>query len=307
MKTWTMVALVAVLVALGGPGSPFPPAVSGQTRARASTPRALDVFAGRGSRIGVSVRDIEDSDPKAARPASSGVLVDEVTEDSPAEKAGIRRGDVVVEFDGERVRSARQFTRLVQETPDGRKVQAAVLRDGQKVNVTIEPRESGGFDVFVNGEDMRAFRDLGRNFSDIFPALPPVPPAPPAGPSAPAPPAPPAFPDFESYIWRSSGTLGITVDGLTDQLAQYFGTKDGVLVTSVSDGSSAAKAGLKAGDVVTSINGSDVTSPSDLRRRTQRLQNGDDFTVGVMRDRKPLTLKGKVEGARSRRTYRSDV
>jgi serine protease Do len=227
--------------------------------------------------------------------------VDDVAEDGAAEKAGIRKKDIVVEFDGERVRSVRQFTRLVQETPAGRKVQASVVRDGQRVNVTIEPRESGGFDMFVNGEDMRAFRDLGRSFSDVLPPVPPAPPAPPAAPR------PPDFPDVESYIWHSSGTLGVTVQGLTDQLAQYFGTKDGVLVTSVSDGSSAAKAGLKAGDVVTSINGSDVTSPSELRRRTQRLQNGDDLTVGVMRDRKPLTLKGKVEAARNHRTYRSDI
>jgi serine protease Do len=299
MKTWKMGVLVAVLVAMGGPGAPFAPAVSGQTRARASTPRAVDVFGGRGSRIGVAVRDVEDSDAKTVK-AATGVVVDDVTEDGPAEKAGIRKGDVVVEFDGERVRSARQFTRLVQETPAGRKVPASVLRDGQKVNVTVEPRESRGLDVFVDGEDVQVLRDLGRDFSGVFPALPPAPP------TAPAPPAP-AFPDIESYVWRAGGTLGITVQGLTDQLAEYFGTKDGVLVTSVSDGSTAAKAGLKAGDVVTSINGSDVTSPSDLRRRTQRLQNGDELTLGVMRDRKSLTLKGKVEAARSRRSYRSDV
>jgi serine protease Do len=301
MRAWTMAGIVAVLVAAGGPGAPFAAAVSGQARARVSTsPRSLDIFAGRGSRIGASIRDIEQSDAKAA-PVSGGVVVDDVAEDGPAEKAGILKGDIVVEFDGERVRSSRQFTRLVQETPAGRKVQASLLRNGQKMNVTIEPRESAGFDLFVNGEGMRAFRNFERDFSDVLPALPPAPPVPPA------PPAPPAFPDIESYFYHSSGTLGMTVQGLTDQLAQYFGTKDGVLVTSVSEGSAAAKAGLKAGDVVTSVNGSDVTSPSDLRRRTQRLQDGDDLTLGVMRDRKPLTLKGKVEATRSRRTYRSDV
>ena len=78
-------------------------------------------------------------------------------------------------------------------------------------------------------------------------------------------------------------------------------------MTSVYDDSAAAKAGIKAGDVITSLNGAEVTDPSDLRRRIQRLENGDEFTVGIVRDKKPLTLKGKIETVRSRRSYRSDV
>ena len=69
-------------------------------------------------------------------------MIEEVAEDSPAAKAGLKKGDIVVEFDGERVRSVRQFTRLVQETPAGRKIQTALMRDGQKLTMTVEPRES---------------------------------------------------------------------------------------------------------------------------------------------------------------------
>ena len=99
----------------------------------------------------------------------------------------------------------------------------------------------------------------------------------------------------------------MTVGDLSDQLAGYFGVKDGVLVTSVADNSAAAKAGIKAGDVVTSFNGTEVTQPSALRRQIQRLQDGDEFTVGVVRDKKALTLKGKAETTRARRTYRSVI
>ena len=123
----------------------------------------------------------------------------------------------------------------------------------------------------------------------------------------PKPPAFPAFPDFDTFVWRSGNGLGITVGDLSDQLAQYFGTKDGVLVTSVTDNSAAAKAGIKAGDVITSFNGTDVTSPSDLRQRIQRLQDGDEFTVGVVRDKKPTTLKGKAETLRPKRTTRTII
>ena len=56
-----------------------------------------------------------------------------------------------MDFDGERVRSARQLTRLVQETPAGRKVPTSVMRGGQKLTLTVEPREGGGFRIFGDG------------------------------------------------------------------------------------------------------------------------------------------------------------
>lgn len=300
MSSWKTAVVSAAMVAAGGVSAAFTPPAHSQTRA-ATPPRALDVLGGRGSQIGVSIRDVDAADAKTS--GQAGVMVVDVTGDSPAQKAGIRNGDLVVEFDGERVRSVRQFTRIVQETPAGRKVQASLVRDGQKVNVVVEPRESSGFNLLGNFDGMRMLRDFG----DALPVAP-APPAPPAAPGVPTPPAAPMYPDVQSFVWRSGNNgLGITVSDLSTQLAEYFGTKDGVLVTSVYADSAAAKAGIKAGDVVTSFNGSEVTDPSDLRRRTQRLGDGDEFTVTVVRDRKPLTLKGKKEAAQNRRTYRSEV
>ncbi len=311
MKAWKWAALVAALIAAGGLGAAIAPPVHGQSD-RATAPRALEIFTGRGSQIGVSIRDVEEDDAKTGKlSGSSGVVVEEVSEDSPAATAGFKKGDIVVEFDGERVRSVRQFTRLVQETPAGRKTQASLVRDGQRVNVTVEPRERSGFNF--SGDDVRVRRDFARQFDDFAMAIPPAPPAPPvppgrrAHPTPPTPPVAPAFPDFQSFIWRSGNNLGITVGDLSSQLAEYFGTKDGALVTSVYDDSAAAKAGIKAGDVITSFNGAEVIDPSDLRRRIQRLESGDEFTVGVVRDKKSLTLKGKLETTRNRRTYRSDI
>ena len=110
--------------------------------------------------------------------------------------------------------------------------------------------------------------------------------------------------DFDGRLGRSS-RLGISIDSLSPQLAEYFGTKEGVLVSSVTDNSAAAKAGVKAGDVITSFNGSTINDPQDLRRRIQSLNDGDEFTVIVMRDRKPVTLKGKAEWPERRRTSRT--
>lgn len=300
MNPWKVAALAAALIAAASVGAAYLPPAHAQVAARA--PRALEVFGGRGSQIGVTIRDVEETDAKENKlSAATGVLIEEVSEESPAAKAGLKKGDVVVEFDGERVRSVRQFSRLVQETPAGRKTQAAVMRGGQRVSVIIEPRESNGF-AFADGK-LSALQDLGRDFAFEIPR-PATPPSPPA---TPKPPVPPAFPDFDTFVWRSNNGLGITVGDLSQQLAEYFGTKDGVLVTSVADNSAASKAGIKAGDVITSFSGSEVTSPSDLRQRIRGLQDGDEFTVGVMRDKKPMTLKGKADTTRPRRTYRSVI
>src|SRR5262245_25591788 len=92
----------------------------GQSR---STVRRADFAAG--SRIGVTVQDVE-ADAKDAKLSRTGVLIESVETGGPAEKAGMKAGDAITEFDGERVRSVRQFSRLVQETPSGRTVAVAL-------------------------------------------------------------------------------------------------------------------------------------------------------------------------------------
>lgn len=298
MKTWKTVSAVAALVCAGSVGAALAPVAHGQSsnRPAAAAPRAFELFTG-GAQIGVSIRDVENEDAKVAKGQSGGVVVEEVVEDGPAAKAGIRKGDHIVEFDGERVRSVRQFRRMVQETPAGRSVPAVLLRDGQRSTVTVAPREGNGLAIY--GDSGR----LGENFAArIMPAPAPRPPR------APNPPMPPALRDFENFILVGGSTLGVTTSELSDQLGEYFGTKTGVLVTSVTADSAAAKAGLKAGDVITSFNGSEVDSSSGLRRSIQRMEDGQEFTVGVMRDKKALTLKGKLEPRKdTRRTYRSIV
>ena len=104
-----------------------------------------------GAQLGVSVRELDAEQAKS----QSGAVVDEVRAGSAAEKAGIKKGDVITEFDGERVRGVRHLTRLVTETPDGRTVKAAVVREGKRVDLSVTP-DSGSlasadrnFEVFV--------------------------------------------------------------------------------------------------------------------------------------------------------------
>ena len=96
-------ALAAALLGAAAAGAAVVPIAHGQS-VRVVEPGGFQVFAG-GSRIGVSVEDLDAADVKE----SGGVRVESVEEDSPAAKAGVQTGDIIVEFDGERVRSVRQF------------------------------------------------------------------------------------------------------------------------------------------------------------------------------------------------------
>jgi serine protease Do len=278
MSLWKSGALAGALIVtagVSGDGSPFQWWDGDDQKIQ-----ALEILGGT-SQLGLTIRDVDENDSKQPK---AGVIVDEVKSGSAAEKAGIKTGDAIVEFDGERVRGARQLTRLVRETPVGRKVPAVLSRDGQRVTVTITPDRGSGF-----------------RFGDDFGLIvPPEPPTPPAAPAAPRPPRPPSvfnqdFPAY-SFMYRGSNRrLGITGEELSDGLSDYFGVKHGVLVRSVTEGSAAAKAGLKPGDVITALNGTSVEEPSDIGRAIDRLGDDVDLTIEIVRDKKPQTLKGKVE------------
>jgi serine protease Do len=263
-----------------------------QVEPRPRTDRNVMVLDGRGSQLGVMVSDLD------AKAGTGGVKIDEVNDDSPAQKAGIRAGDVVVEYDGERVRSARQFTRLVQETPEGRSVPIGLMRDGKKQTVNATP-EDGRMTWNVGPDVDRAMRDAERgmrefrfdvpNFDFHFDDRD----------RGPADREPRRFEyrvpgGMLPFMSGSRGRLGVSVQSLTPDLQEYFGaTNGGALVSSVSKESAAAKAGLKAGDVITTINGRHITDSDDLVRELDDLTG--EVTIVLLRDKKEMTLKATIE------------
>jgi serine protease Do len=274
MRVMKTLALFVVLAAIALVVIVRAPSVSGQ-RDDDLTRRAreLAVLAGRGAALGVTVRDVAAAEAGGEKPA--GVLVDAVQPGSPAEKAGLKRGDVVVEFDGERVRSARQFSRLVQETVPGRTVKATMLRDGRRSDIEIMPSDDGrGADVMIHGDWGNYMRDFGHDLGRLGDRF-----------------------NFDLDARGSGRRLGITVEQLTTQLADYFGAREGLLVTSVADGSAASRAGLKAGDVITSLDGHSMRTRQDLVSALGDAR-GDEVSIGIVRDKKETTVKAKVESSR---------
>jgi serine protease Do len=229
-----------------------------------------------GVTIGVSVRDVEAADAQRAQlPAPSGAYVQEVRQDSPAASAGFRSGDIIMSFDGERVRGARHLVRLVEETPSGRSVEAAVQREGQRVTLNVTA-QSGATRLDLGGDPLVA-QLVRRGDTPLVDA-------------------------FRAF--GEPGRLGVGVQELTDQLETYFGASSGVLVTRVEPGTPAAAAGLTAGDVITRVNGQAVGSVGELRRQLAGVSG--EATLTVVRERQERTLTVTLEGRPgARRTFES--
>lgn len=246
-------------------------------------PRRVQID-GIGGSIGVDVRDVTAEEGQRARLSPpEGAFVTRVAVGSPAAKAGIMTGDIIVEFDGERVRSARQLSRLVRESPDDRTVKSTIVRDGNRRTIDLAPSSDRAFTLpDLSGLD-RQIRDMAKNFEFRYDG--------------------PGGRGFGNW-YTGRGRFGVAVSSVGDQLATYFGVKSGVLVTSVEMDSPAGRAGLKAGDVITSINSRPVNDPSDVLEEVRRADDGGSLAITVTRDRKEQKLTAKLP-ERERPTVRT--
>ena len=242
--------------------------------ANAQDPRVIVRSFGYAS-IGLSIRDVTGEDAvKAKMTQPSGVYVESVVDGSPAAKAGVQAGDIVVDFDGERVRSASHFTRLVQESVPNRQVSAVVMRGTSRQTLTVVPQTGGAFNLRSNEARRRLQENLQNQLPrDLNLRIDPD--------------------TLRNRATATGRTLGVTVSPLTDQLASHFGVKQGVLVSSVTGNSPAASAGIRAGDVITGVNGQNISSSADITRAL-RAASGDSVEIVVTRERKSLTLKAAL-------------
>jgi S1-C subfamily serine protease len=290
-------------------------AVSGLVAQAQSEPQRLQVrpralmLDGRGGQLGVVVEDLDTAGLKDLAGATSGVRIEDVDQDGPAAKAGLRDGDIVVDVDGDRVRSARQFARLIQETPEGRSVALGIVRDGKRQTVNVTP-ESGSFTFSFDAD--RFGRDVARSFRDLEPKLREIEPRlkelePHLRELEPRMrefhfDAPFSFDmDMLPRMTSPRGRLGVQLDELSPQLAEYFGAASGgVLVSGVTRDSAAEKAGIKAGDVITSINGDRVRDTDDLIDELRSVEGGE-VTIGIVRDKKETSVKATIENQRPAR------
>ena len=104
------------------------------------------------------------------------------------------------------------------------------------------------------------------------------------------------MPDIpQIFTTLRSPMLGVEAESLGSQLAVYFGVKEGVLVRSVLDNTPAEKAGIKAGDVITKVDGMMVTAPSELSGAVRNASGKKTYSIELVRDHKPVTVSVNVE------------
>jgi serine protease Do len=226
-----------------------------------------------GSYLGVSLAEIDSTRAKELKlREATGVEITRVEEGSPAERAGLKPNDVVLEYNGLRVEGMEQFGRLVRETPGGREARLVISRNGdtQTMMATVAARKA---------------RVFGGNIKDFVPEMPEI-----------------RMPDMPQVfgVWRSP-VLGVEAETLGAQLSAFFGVKEGVLVRSVLKDSAAEKAGIKAGDVITKVDGASVTTPNELASAAHSASSKKTFSVDLMRDHKPVSVNVAVDEGRSER------
>lgn len=189
--------------------------------------------------------------------STEGVLVNGVVEDSPAEKAGIEKGDVIISFDGKKTNSIESLTRLVRKTTPGTEVEIKAIRDGEEKDLEVTIGESSSTSLYnLNPEKLKIEKKM-----------------------------------IEPFKWnfQSGLKLGVAIQDLTEQLGDYFGVRrgEGVLITEVEKESPAEKAGLKAGDVIVQVDNEKVSGSDDVRQIISEKEKGDKVSLKIIRDKRP--------------------
>ncbi len=171
--------------------------------------------------------------------STQGVLIGDVVKEGPADKAGLKPGDIVIEYDGNAMKDANQFRNAVAATAAGSSRKVTVFRDGKEQTLSIEIGRLADSGTAVAGG--------GTKFDD----------------------------------------LGVTVRTLTSANAEEFGLKTdlrGAVVTAVTDGSLASRAGLMPGDVIVSLGDREIDSADAFRQAVSESDLSAGLRMQVYRD-----------------------
>ncbi|MFH2055559.1 MAG: PDZ domain-containing protein [bacterium] len=208
--------------------------------------------------LGIYMQNITDELAEAFDlSVTNGVLINNVVYGSPAQKAGIERGDVILAWGDQKIRDTDRLSDLVADSKVGDKVDLLVLRDGKEKDIAVEIAEQQWPHYTINN-------------SDKF---------------------------LTAFDGAFNGGIGVSIQALTGDLGEYFGVADGAgaLITEVHEDTPAAKAGLKAGDVIVAVDGHKVETPSDVRELLAEHEEGEQAELTVVRERQEQTFAVEVE------------
>jgi serine protease Do len=184
-----------------------------------------------------------------------GIVINVVEAGSPAERAGLKRGDVILSIDGKPIKNADELVAIVSETEIGKRLRVEYLRDRKPLTTDVE--------VGDRNKIVAELRERSENKGEETPAE------------------------------GSSGVLGIAVKSLTREQAQeladilHLDSKQGILVMNVQPGGFASDLGVQHGDIILGINHHAVASAEDFNRIQSSLKSGEDVLLLIARGSGP--------------------
>lgn len=223
--------------------------------------------------IGASIQTV-DSDLADAfeLPVSYGVLINRVIKDGPAQKAGLRRDDIVIAFNGDKISDEETLRDLIADSEAGHKVTFTIMRgdDKKEIEVLLEARDDEDSNFWRWNSNIAPhgfFRGLTRKYSG----------------------------SFRDHAIKLP-YLGVKMSDLSNQLGDFFGVRDGdgVLITEVIEDSPAEQAGLKAGDVIVQIGEARIENSGDVTELISNKEVGDEVELSLLRDKRSVTLKATL-------------
>jgi serine protease Do len=275
----------ASALAQDAPPVPRTPQTPPTAPVQPNEPMAFSFYFDGSNYLGILPEEINSSNmSKYGLSSARGVGISRVTAASPADKAGLKKGDVILQFDNEAVTSTRKLFRLIGEAAPEQTVRLTISRGGaeQQISVTLGQREDSTRTLGALVPELRD-RLLQPRAPQVwsFPNVPNIPNAPNT----------PNAPDIFSFGLGNNRRVGVTTTQLTRQLADYFGVGggQGLLITSVNENSPASRAGLKAGDVITEVNGEKVENAETFTRALNRKEQGD-VTLTIIRNKSRRTV-----------------
>ncbi len=243
------------------------------------------VFMDENGYLGIQTQEItKENFSKFGLSKVQGVAIEKVLENSPAAQAGLQAGDVILRFNGEEITSVRKLTRLIGEVAPDHQITLSIARAGgeREVSVTLGKRPANMFELGKFDMQMPQMRVMPMPNMQM-PQMPPMENMPQIR----------EFPQGD-FVFRFGGArqIGVGATPLTKQLADYMGISEGkgLLITEVRENSPAARAGLKAGDVIIEADGKEVKGQMDLIRAINEKKEGD-VNLTIIRDKNRQTIR----------------
>ncbi|MBN8859873.1 MAG: PDZ domain-containing protein [Sphingobacteriales bacterium] len=226
------------------------------------TPPVPPYFSGRGAISIDGDRVYMNNEPKAmlgvyTEKDEKGAKISRVAEESPAEKAGLQKGDIITKVNDKIIADPAALSGTIEGMKPGDEIRLTYIRDGKEKKITLklgERKESFSRSFNFNAPEFN--RDFFRNYK------------------------------FDGQVFNNRPRFGIKIQDLEEG--------NGVKVIDMDDASPAAKSGIQKDDIITGIDGADIKNTDDAREKMADLKDKSTYTVKLLRNGNVMNVEVKI-------------